>query len=64
MEPDKDAAGFLSLDLANFKKHCDELAGRWNGDLPGRLEDEAHVCTDISRTIDELQKLLDEFLEM
>lgn len=64
MEPDHHSAGLLSLDLTQFQKHCDEPVGLWDGDNPGKLEEQAHVCTDISRAIDELQKLLDEFMNL
>lgn len=61
MEPDTHTAGLLSLQLDAFKNHCDELAGLWNGDDAGKLEEQAGVCNEIVETIDRLEELLAEF---
>lgn len=61
MELDERFIGPLSNDLKQLEKECGELAGMWNGDNPGRLEDQAHVCNDIIEASKVLRELLDEY---
>ncbi len=50
--------GLLDLDLQKLIKDCEEIAGWWNGDNPGRAEDRAHIANDIIETSKKLQELL------
>ncbi len=64
IEPDKHNATTLSLDIDNFIKHCDDLAGQWNGDNPGRLEDQASLCKELREVARDFQRLLEEFNQL
>lgn len=50
--------------LAKLKKEANEVAGWWNGDESGKNEDLAHVANDIIEKAEELEALLDEYLEI
>jgi hypothetical protein len=52
--------GLLDLDLQKLITDCEEIAGWWDGDLPGRAEDRAHIAADIIETTIRLQDLLKE----
>lgn len=47
----------LAAHLSKFITEQEDIAGRWNGDLPGTAEDNAHEA---SRLIELAQPLLDE----
>ncbi len=46
--------------LSQIKNYVETLGGQWDGDLPGRLEDQAHICGEILDHIKEIEKLLEE----
>ena len=46
--------------LQKLIKECEAEAGRWNGDEPGRLEDEAHIANEIIEKAKELIALINE----
>ena len=46
--------------LANLKKEMEEEAGKWDGDLPGYAEDQAHIALEIIEKANELIALIKE----
>jgi len=46
--------------LKKLIKECEGIAGRWNGDEPGYLEDQAHIANDIIEKANELIVLINE----
>jgi hypothetical protein len=49
-----------AVDLDNIIDLADKVAGEWNGDNAGRLEDRARVATDIMEKAQELKNLITE----
>lgn len=49
--------------LLKFKARIEEIAGEWNGDLPGRLEDQAHICEEILEHVKQIEVLIKELEE-
>ena len=39
----------------DFIPYFEEIAGQWDGDLPGRGEDRAHIALEIIELLKELQ---------
>ena len=39
----------------DFIEYFEEIAGEWDGDLPGSKEDRAHIANDIIELLNELQ---------
>lgn len=53
----------MNLDLEKLKGEMEEIAGQWNGEYPGILEDRADTALEILeaiRTIEENLEYLDE----
>ncbi len=46
--------------LIKIKHDMEALAGQWNGDESGRLEDQAHICGEIIDHINATITLLEE----
>lgn len=44
----------INVDLAWLTTLTDKLAGKWNGDEPGELEELAHLCTEIKELSEKL----------
>ena len=40
-----------------------DISSQWNGDEPGHLEDQAHICDEIFKTAEKLQNLIKELEE-
>lgn len=61
-EPTKNEmmAGLTGLDLATLRRHCEEIAGQWNGDESGTQEDAATCANEIIEKIDGMLPLLEE----
>ena len=58
---DEISRGLMSLDLLRIQHDAESLAGQWNGDESGYLEEQAKVCNDIVATCQRLNELLTEF---
>ena len=50
----------MKTELLKLKKECEEIAGNWNGDESGYMEDQAHIALDIIEKVDELIELINE----
>ena len=50
--------------LRKLKLEMEEIAGRWDGDMPGLAEDRAHVAGDIMDKCDEMIELFDELNDL
>ena len=50
--------------LTNLISEAIDVAGYWNGDESGHLEDLAHIANDIEKKAEELRALLDEYAEI
>lgn len=48
-----------NMELEKLQARMDEIAGQWNGDLPGRQEDNAHIALEVIEHIKEINLLLD-----
>lgn len=46
--------------LLQLKNEMEALAGHWNGDESGKLEDQAHICGEIIDHIKDIETLLEE----
>jgi hypothetical protein len=46
----------LNLDPIELVPYFEEIAGQWDGDMPGRGEDRAHIALEIIDLLKELQK--------
>lgn len=46
--------------LQKFKEEVEDIAGQWNGDNSGRLEDQAHICLEILDKVKEIEVLIEE----
>lgn len=53
----------MKEELENLITKCEEIAGEWNGDEPGRQEERAHIAEDIMEKAQELIELLEELDE-
>jgi hypothetical protein len=51
----------LAAVLTAFIQYNEEVAGLWNGDEPGRAEDDAHTASEL---IELAQPLLDQLKEL
>lgn len=51
----------LAAHLTKFITEQEDIAGRWNGDLPGAAEDNAHEASDL---IELAQPLLDKLKQL
>lgn len=47
----------LNSEPIDFVPYFEEIAGQWDGDLPGKGEERAQVCHDIIELLIELQKI-------
>lgn len=45
--------------LSTIKKWAEDIAGSWDGDKSGSLEDKAHQAQEILEKISELESLID-----
>ena len=45
-------------ELLKIRKWAEQIAGSWNGDLPGSAEDRAHQATEIMGCIDATIELI------
>lgn len=44
-----------NLEPIHFIPYFEEVAGQWNGDESGRVEDRAHIALEIIKLLKELQ---------
>lgn len=49
----------LYRELDKVDKQCEEIAGQWNGDESGRMEEMAQTALDIKEKIEELKELIE-----
>lgn len=54
----------MEKDLLKIKEWAENIAGNWDGDLPGRQEDRAQQAQEIIEAVDHLQKLIDGMEEL
>lgn len=47
-------------ELKQLKERMEYISGEWNGDEPGRQEENAHIAEEVIQKIDEIDKLLEE----
>ena len=47
--------------LSDLIEEANQVAGQWNGDDSGRLEDLAHIANDIVEHAEKIQELLEEY---
>jgi hypothetical protein len=50
----------LTLDF--IKKHCEEVAGQWNGDESGKQEEDAQTANEVLKKVQEIEELLHNIL--
>lgn len=50
----------LTLDF--IKKQCEEVGSQWNGDEPGREEEQAAAAVEILQCIKQIERLLPEII--
>jgi len=55
--------GKHALTLIDLKKRMEQIAGEWNGDESGVLEDRANIAGDILEAIKNIEDLLEELGE-
>lgn len=60
MDKEERILGETQLTINQLKSYAHEVAGSWNGDLPGVAEDRAHIANDIIEKCSELSELLTE----
>lgn len=48
--------------LIKMRLDLEALAGQWDGDFPGKLEDQAHICGEIVDHIKTIEPLLEELV--
>lgn len=46
-----------NMEPVDFIPYFEELAGQWNGDNSGNLEDQTHICNEIIEKLEELRNL-------
>lgn len=54
----------LQWGLNDLRARMNDVAGEWDGDLPGVAEDRAHAALAVIEGIDDLEKLIKEFNEI
>jgi len=50
----------MKEELRKLIKECKEIAGRWNGDEAGYMEDQAEIASEIIEKANELINLINE----
>jgi len=50
----------LTLDF--IKKHCEEVAGQWNGDESGKQEEDAETAIKVLEKVHEIEELIYDIL--
>lgn len=48
----------LELTLNMIYQMCGEIAGEWNGDVPGTQEDRAHIATETMEQVELIKENL------
>lgn len=46
--------------LAYLRQRCEEVRGQWNGDEPGKQEDEANLATHLLELLEEVDSAVKE----
>jgi DNA-binding FrmR family transcriptional regulator len=61
--PQEMTLSHFSLELSRVSDMIEKIAGEWDGNESGRLEDQASLCKDILDNVTALQGLLDSLMD-